>query len=73
MKYKVKQKDLLKPYKKICIGCGAEKTVWYNADLPRPNTGQKVVKGFLGPMPGSQLGCLMGNHDFYGEHEVELA
>lgn len=70
MKYQVKESKK-KSYTLICIGCGKRKTSYYPAALPRPNTTQKIVKGSMGPMPGSWLGCKLGNHDYYGEHEVE--
>lgn len=70
MKYTVKT-SATTPYKQICLRGDAERIAYHTAGLPRPNTTQKIIKGFFGPLPGSWLGCKLGNHDWYGEHEVE--
>ncbi len=71
MKYRLK-KSSVKTYKEVCLRGDAERIVEYHAGLPRPNTTQKIIMGSIGPIPGSWLGCKLGSHDFYGEHEVEL-
>lgn len=65
-------KTKTKSAKQVCRHCGKEQIIEYAATLPRPNTTRKVVKGLIGPMPGTFLGCLFGNHDFYFEDELEL-
>lgn len=69
-KYRLSKTEV-KLAKQVCRHCGKGQTIEYAATLPRPNTTRKVVKGLIGPMPGTFLGCLFGNHDFYFEDELE--
>lgn len=67
MKYRLKPKCQQYKnieYRRLCISCGKEETLFIPEFMPRPNT------SYIGtPSP---LKCkLFGNHQFYYEDELE--
>lgn len=64
--------------KQVCIHCGYTRmfdtpVLRVNGKVYKPNTTTKILKGFIGPTPGSFLGCILGLHDLYFERELERA
>jgi hypothetical protein len=53
---------------KVCIGCGHRKPSQIATGLPRPNTTAPITRSSI--RPGSNLGCFLGNHDYYYEYEL---
>jgi hypothetical protein len=71
-KYQLKKASVpMVELKRICINCGYTEVVKHPVILPTPSTTGKIVIGLLGPKPGSWLGCKVGSHDMYFEHEIE--